>query len=209
MNKRPFWESLAFDQESETIKVCHILLQDPRFFRLLLCIDIDLAAQMRAAGCRCGGVLHCADYPRKPRACPIEVRAEYESRFSFCCSQCRKRATSMSVRFLGRRVYLGLGVVLMSNRRGGQTSAAARLSDTLDVPLRTLARWRSWWVEHFPLTPLWQAAGARFMPPVATPELPASLIEHFTGQAEESLMRLLVFLAPLTAGALITLREGR
>jgi hypothetical protein len=115
----------------------------------------------------------------------------------------------MSVRFLGRRVYLGLAVVLMSNRQGGQTSGAARLSVTLDVPLRTLARWRGWWGEHFPLTPLWQAACARFMPSVATRELPASLIERFTGPAEESLMRLLVFLTPLTAGALITPREGR
>ena len=189
--------------------MCHTLLQDPKFLRLLLCIDIDLAAQTRAGGCRCGGVLHRADYPRKPRACLNEVRADYESRFSFCCSQCRKRSTSRSVRFLGRRVYLGLAVVLMSARRGAPTSTSARLCDTLDVPRRTLARWRSWWVEHFALTPLWQATCARFMPPVATHELPASLIERFSGRAEESLMRLLVFLTPLTAGPLITMQEGR
>ena len=115
----------------------------------------------------------------------------------------------MSVRFLGRRVYLGLAVVLMSARRGAPTSTAARLCDTLEVPYRTLARWRSWWIEHFPLTQLWQAACARFMPPVATHELPASLIERFTGSTEESLMRLLVFVTPLTVGHLITPREGR
>ena len=189
--------------------MCHILLQDLKFFRLLLRIDIDLAAQTRAGGCRCGGVLHRADYPRKPRACLNEIRADYESRFSFCCSQCRKRSTSVSVRFLGRRVYLGLAVVLMSARRGGSTSTAARLCDTLEVPYRTLARWRSWWVEHFPLTALWQAACARFMPPVAALDLPASLIERFTGSTEESLMRLLVFLTPVTLGRPIILQEGR
>jgi len=104
-------ESLS--TKRETIKVCHILLQDPRFFRLLLRIDVDLAAQTRAGGCQCGGVLHRSDYPRKPRACLNEVRGDYQSRFSFCCSQCRKRSTSMSVRFFGRRVYLGLAVVLL------------------------------------------------------------------------------------------------
>jgi hypothetical protein len=189
--------------------VCQILLQDPKFFRLLLRIDIDLAAQMRAGRCQCGGVLHRADYPRKPRACPDEVRADFESRFSFCCSECRKRLTSMSVRFLGRRVYLGLAVVLMSARLAGPTSTAGQLCKTLDVPYRTLVRWRSWWLEHFPVTPLWQAACARFMPPVATDQFPASLIERFTGSAQESLMRLLVFLAPLTTSIPITLREGR
>ena len=35
--------------------------------------------------------------------------------FSFCCHRCRKRATSVSVRFFGRRVYLGLAVVLRKN----------------------------------------------------------------------------------------------
>jgi len=87
--------------------VCHALLQNPNFLQLLLQIDIELAAQSQAGGCHCGGVLHCANYPRKPRCCLGEARADYESRFSFCCSQCRKRTTSMSVRFLGRRVYLG------------------------------------------------------------------------------------------------------
>ena len=189
--------------------MCHALLQDPKFFLLLLHIDHDLAAQMRAGGCPwCGGVLHCANYPRKPRACLTEVRADYESRFSFCCNLCRKRSTSMSVRFLGRRVYLALAVVLASGRRTGPAPAARRLSETLDIPLRTLRRWRHWWHDHFPHTPLWQAACARFMPPVVISLIPASLLERFTGAAGEPLLRLLVFLSPLSVNCLITLREG-
>lgn len=91
--------------------MCHALLQNPNFFSLLLQIDMDLAAATRSAGCpSCGGVLHQANYPRKPRACPKEVRADFESRFSFCCNECRKRTTSMSVRFLGRRVYKRLNL---------------------------------------------------------------------------------------------------
>lgn len=178
--------------------MCHILLQDPRFFQLLLQIDIELAAQTRTEKCQCGGTLHKADYPRKPRGCPNEARADYESRFSFCCSQCRKRTTAMSVRFLGRRVYLSLIVVLFSARRAGPVATTAQLSKKLAVPVLTLQRWRTWWTEHFPITPLWQAHCARFMPQVETAELPASLIARFTGSAAEAMMRLLTFLTPLT-----------
>ena len=188
--------------------MCHALLQNPNFFQLLLQIDIELAAQTRAGRCLCGGVLHCANYPRKPRACLNEVRANYESRFSFCCHQCRKRATSMSVRFLGRRVYLGLAVVLMSFGRTEAISQMNALSKVLSVSVRTIQRWRSWWGNQLPLTSLWQAACARFIPPVDVKRLPASLLARFTGDAAESLMRLLVFLSPLTVTHSVTQNEG-
>ena len=84
-----------------------------------------------------------------------------------CCSRCRRRTTSMSVRFLGRRVYLGLVVVLCSARHAGQSTAAATVCEALAVPLRTLQRWRRWWREDFMQTPLWQAMCAHFMPPVS------------------------------------------
>ena len=156
-------ESLS--TKNETIKVCHALLQNPKFFALLLQIDNDLAAQMHATQCPCGGVLHRANYPRKPRACPKEVRADFESRLSFCCNRCRKRSTPMSVRFLGRRVYLGLAVVLAPQRRSTLNAVAVELVQALAIPARTIARWRHWWLELFPSTTLWQAACARFMPP--------------------------------------------
>jgi len=91
-----------------------------------------------------------------------------------------------------------LAVVLLSARHAGQTAAAAALSETLEIPIRTLERWRHWWRDEFPQTPLWQAACARFMPPVVTEHGPASLLERFAGDAEGALLRLLVFLSPLT-----------
>lgn len=181
--------------------MCHALLQNPNFFALLLRIDHELAAQARAAGCPCGGALHRADYPRKPRGCPAEVRPDFESRLSFCCAECRKRSTSMSVRFLGRRVYLALAVVLVSARRAGPTPAAARLGTQLGVARRTVERWRHWWREQFPLTALWRSACARFMPPVAAEQLPGELLDRFTGAAHEAMLRLLVWLAPVTTGS--------
>jgi hypothetical protein len=178
--------------------VCHALLHDPKFLTLLLRIDHDLAAQTRADGCPCGGALHRADYPRKPRGCPVEVRHDHAWRLSFCCSLCRRRATSISVRFLGRRVYLALAVVLVSAPPAGAPPAATRLEAVLGVERRTLARWRHWWCEQFPLTPLWQWASARFMPPVPEAQLPGELITRFAGPAHEALMRLLVWLSPVT-----------
>jgi hypothetical protein len=182
----------------ETIKVCHALLQNPKFLSLLLQIDTELAAQMHSLGCPCGGTLHRADYPRKPRACPKEIRNAFDSRLSFCCSLCRKRSTSASVRFLGRRVYLGLVVMLVPVRRAKLSATAAQVVQTLGVPQRTVSRWRSWWLQIFPATPLWLADCARFMPPVQTEHLPHSLIERFKGDAANCVLHLLAFLSPLS-----------
>ncbi len=178
--------------------MCHALLQDPKFFALLLRIDHELADQTRALGCCCGGALHRANYPRKPRGCPGQSRTAHSSRFSFCCERCRKRWTSRSVRFLGRRVYVALAMVLRSTRRTAASPAAAHLGETLGASRRTVQRWRAWWLEEFPATPLWRALAGRFMPPVAVERLPASLVQAMTGTPEEVLMRLLVLLSPLS-----------
>lgn len=193
--------------------MCHALLQDPKFLSLLLRIDCEFAAQCRADGCPCGGDLHRADYPRKPRGCPRSMRDEYSSRLSFCCAVCRKRATSLSVRFLGRRVYLALAVVLVSGSRTASTPTGVRLGAELGVARQTLQRWQAWWIEQFPLTPLWRATCARFMPCVDVLGFPGTLLERFTGSPANSLMRLLVFLSPVTlrsaGAAAVEVFEGR
>jgi hypothetical protein len=184
----------------ETNKVCHTLLQSPQFFSLLLQIDANAADQMRGTVCpHCGaGVLHCANYPRKPKACPEEMLWKFQSRWSFCCNLCRKRTTPMSVRFLGQRVYVALAVVLLPQRRSSLSASAIEICNTLDVPARTLARWRLWWSRLFPATSLWQAQCARFMPSVQTIDLPTSLIARFTGASHEAMGHLLAFLSPLS-----------
>ena len=193
--------------------MCHALLQDPKFLTLLLRIDHEFAAQCRADGCGCGGDLHRADYPRKPRGCPRSMRDDYSSRLSFCCAACRTRSTPLSVRFLGRRVYLALAVVLVSASRTAATATAVCLGAELGVARQTMQRWQAWWTEQFPQTPLWRATCARFMPSVDVAGFPLTLLERFTGSAENSLMRLLVFLSPVTlrgAGAAASrVFEGR
>lgn len=182
--------------------MCHALLRDPAFFRFLQRIDEEFAAETRLGGCRrCAGALHSADYPRKPRGCPVAVMEDYSSRFSFTCGRCEKRATPASVRFLGRRVYLGVVLMLVSPRGGAQSR---ELCELFTIPQRTLGRWRTWWTRDFLRTPFWQSVRERFAVPVASARLPQSLLERFAiGAVADRLMQLLRFLAPLSTRAMI------
>jgi hypothetical protein len=189
-------------------------LADTRLYEALARIDADLAETTRQAGCRvCGEVLHSARFPRKPRGCPAALPAEYDRRHSFCCAieGCRKRRTSPSVRFLGRKVYLGAVVVLATALHHGSTRLrAARLRELFGVDARTLARWRQWWRDTFAESPWWTAMRGRFVPPVPTTALPDALVRRFAGDRWESLVALLRFVAPTTtASDGAALFEGR
>lgn len=182
--------------------MCLTLLQDSRLYQFLLTIDREFAEQVRAEGCHCRGRVHRSDYERKPRGGPPGLGPEYDKRFSFCCAVegCRSRKTPPSVRFLGRRVYLGAVVLLVSAMQGGITDKrAADLKKRLGVSRRTLWRWRSWWREDFPRSNFWKRMRGRFMPPLHDGSLPATLLASFTDEDDRSrLIQALSFLAPLT-----------
>lgn len=180
----------------------HKLLRESSLYQALLSIDEELAREVRSGGCPCGGALHRADYPRKPRGGPEELPSGYESRFSFCCAVdgCRRRRTPSSVRYLGRRVYLGVVVVLLTAlTEGVSPRRAAVLRSALGVCRRTLERWRSWWKERFVATPFWKEARGRLLPVVEEDRLPRSLLRRFAGRdRRSSVTALLRFLLPLT-----------
>lgn len=178
-------------------------LLDARVWQLLLMADRWTAEQARAEGCRCGGRLHSARYRRKPRGgVPEQLREAYGWRESLCCACCRKRVTPPSVRFLGRRVYLGAVVVLVSAMTGGVTERRARSAKALvGVSVRTLQRWRAWWLGTFPRTLFWKGARGLLMPSVDEGRLPASLLERFPDRrraAGDGLIECLRFLGPIT-----------
>ena len=98
--------------------LCQSHLADRQLHQLLEKVDVDLAQEVCQQGCvYCGGKLHRADYKRKPRGGP-----EWDRRYSFCCAEedCRRRRMPESVRFMGRRVYAGLVVVLITTMIHGQ-----------------------------------------------------------------------------------------
>lgn len=188
--------------------LCQRLLGDATLYLLLQRMDADLAEQARAAGCTvCGeGALHSASYPRKPRGVADALLPEgYATRYSFCCADedCRKRTTPPSLRFLGRRVYVGAVVVLATAMRHGVTAwRATRLRELTGASLRTLARWRRWWTESFTAGPVWTQARGRLRAPVDEATLPLSLLSVFDGAERERLVALLRLLLPLTTPAL-------
>jgi hypothetical protein len=70
-------------------------IHNVRLHKLLVKFDHDLARAARAQGCYCGGKLHSAHYPRKPKGVPANVREFYCERLSLCCAEddCRERMT--------------------------------------------------------------------------------------------------------------------
>ena len=177
------------------------LLGDATLYEILQRVDEELAAQARSTGCQCGGRLHRALYPRKPRGGPAGLGAGYEYRLSYCCAEegCRRRTTPPSVRFLGRKVYLGAVVVLVSALRQGPNATRVRvLQDLFGVGERTLRRWRQWWQKSFAEGSFWRAARGRFMPAVGAGELPRAVAERFGAQTTAGLCRLLRFVSPIT-----------
>jgi hypothetical protein len=180
----------------------HVLLRDASFWDFLFQVDKDLAAHARQQGCSCGGRLHCANYPRKPRGGSTPLPESRDHRLSFCCDRdgCRKRTTPPSVRFLGRKVYLAAVVVLVAAMRQGPSPRRVReLSQLFGVDRRTIARWRDFWREHFPQTAFWKVMRGRFVR-LAIADLPRVLFEAFIQRADsrEDWRRLLEFLSPIT-----------
>jgi hypothetical protein len=185
--------------------LCQRLLGDVKLYALLDYCDADLAETVREGRCRmCGGPLHSARYPRKPRGYGPASTAQDARRQSYCCEidGCRTRHTPPSVRFLGRRVFGSVVVVLVCALAQGLSSARVReLRESLGVSRRTLARWRAWWLQVVPSSSFWQRARSRFPVPVDPTALPSSLLERFmplTTADPERLLALLRFLTPLT-----------
>ena len=181
----------------------HSLLADARFHESLFALDHAVAEEARARGCSaCGGTLHAASYPRKPRGWP-SLPPEHSIRLSFCCATdgCRRRMTPASLRFLGRRVYVATIVVVVSVlRHGPSPMRMRRLCEVVGVSRRTVERWCAWWRSALCETAFWRVAAASFASPVAVADLPGSLLARFGGDHMARLVAALRFLGPITRG---------
>ena len=173
------------------------------FFTLLVKLDEDLVRRVADAGCpECDGPLHRGDYARKPRGGLFARAGElFSERFSLCCGWCRRRCLPPSVRFLGRRVYLEIVVLLACIWSLGGVAVQT------GVPARTLRRWLSWWSSVFPLMPMWIELRARFAPPApAAALLPLSLLQRLAAElgpldVEKIFVMLTRLIAPVTTGS--------
>jgi hypothetical protein len=151
------------------------------------------------------------NYPRKPRGALVAAEGEaFLVRFSFCCGRegCRKRATPPSVRFLGRRVYLGVVVIVASLVAQLLEAVSAKVTG---VPRRTARRWLVWWRGPFLATEVFLAIRARLVG-VDVGGIPRSIVERLPGAALEQARTMLRLLAPITTASVLDgarlLRDG-
>ena len=185
--------------------MCHDFLLDASFYQSLFFLDQCIAEQVQRERCpHCDGALHVSHYSRKPRGVDRALLGEnYEYRFSFCCERdgCRKRCTPPSVRFLGRKVYLGLMLTLLCAREQGLSERGRRLLiDQLDIWPQTLARWQHWWSEQLPATRWWTTLRGRLVPAVDVRKLPGVLLGRVEGTTlERRLQQFLALLMPLSS----------
>ena len=181
--------------------MCHVPEFEAKFLAGLGEIDAAYARQVREAGCEyCGGPLDRADYPRKPRGELGEAAGAYERRCSFCCRQdgCRKRATPPSLRFLGRKVYVAVWVVVASVAgQATKRTGRGRPRRVHGVPTRTVLRWLDWWQTVFGLGAFWSEAMGYFATPVEVTGLPTTLLARF-GRGPAALEKTLRFTSPIT-----------
>lgn len=178
----------------------HAIVFESSFWTSLNKIDEWLAERLRSAGCqRCGSSLFRADYPRKPRwGWALQIADLTFRRISLCCGKegCRRRVTPPSVRFLGRKVYVGVIVVLAAivAEQFGRCAASA----STGVPSRTLEHWRTWWCGDFARSKFFAVARSLVAGEVVVASLPRSLLERFEGAAPEAMTSALRFISPIT-----------
>jgi len=186
----------------------HEVVVGGKFWKQLIEIDEQIASRVAARGCpHCGGRLHRGDYIRKPRGGLVALGAEEGAarRISLCCDRegCRRRALPPSVRFLGRKVYVGAAIVIACViAQVSATAATARRAS--GIAPRTVRRWSRWWRKGYAQSPHFAEARARLMPPVEVSELPGGLWARFATHAGDALVglaRLLGFVAPSTTAS--------
>jgi len=176
----------------------HSILSNARVWDFLKQVDAAEAEACREAGCpRCGGALHSATYPRKPYGLAADLRDDVR-RFSFCCSVCRRRVKPPSVRFFGRRFYVGALFLLVSALALAGGVRLETVARRWRIPSSTLRRWRRWWRESFPLTREWRAKRGELAAPPGKVPL-RWLLRIVRGRSFRSrLLRSLVWLMPWT-----------
>ncbi len=111
------------------------IVSSASFWEGLLEIDWMLQRDVITAGCpKCGGPLQLANVPRKPRGLPPQLQDALSLRLSTCCGRCRRRYMPGSVRFLGRRVYVGAIMILATMRALVCGSSWRTCQDAMGIP---------------------------------------------------------------------------
>ena len=169
--------------------MCTNIFKDSRTFSFLLQIDRDTEIQARQEPCRfCGDRLHRADYLRKPRVPGIDLSEAFCRRPSFCCRRdgCRRRQTPTLLRFLGRRVYASIVVILVAAMtQGASPKRLCELKAEFGVPPQTVRRWQHYWQSIFSQQSTWRYFRGNLVPTIADADLPLALVDRMTANMKD------------------------
>jgi len=159
-------------------------------FRCLHSLDVELADKVRTKRCPlCGGPLHSGAYKRQPRGEgeDVEIPEEFRQRLGLCCGWCRRRTLPPSCLYLGRKVFWGCIVMLVTAAAQGLGNhTITELCARFDVSRRTVKRWVSFFEVLFPSSAPWQRLRGRVGVEVRTEELPRGLVACFLANCEDA-----------------------
>ena len=181
----------------------HPLLTDARFHNSLFDLDRLIAGQVKQEQCPlCHGNLNQSHFPRQPRGVPEGTVADYHIRFSLCCSTdgCRKRFTPPSMRFLSRKIYSSVVIlVIFMLKPETDESRIEAINRLLGITLsvETLRRWRHFWTQDVPQTHTWKRLA---LSQIQAQSLPMSLLALFKSSGEQALIMGLKLILPLSTG---------
>ena len=165
------------------------LVDEDSLFEALWAIDTELAQRVTAKRCPqdgCGGPLHDGKYARKPRGSQAAIPEEYCNRLSLCCGWCRRRALPPSCLFMGRKVYWGSAIVLVTAAvRGLERVTLSGLCTKFGVSRRTIKRWVDYFAHLLPKSVLWQRVRGHVGAQIEDNELPHALLTWCTRTASE------------------------
>lgn len=171
--------------------MCTKLLKDSRTFEFIQALDLDTETKASKGACNyCGDRLHRAYYTRKPRAPSIVLPAGFCVRPSFCCrgDACRRRKTPALLRFLDRKVYVSVIVLLVAAMtQGDSPKRLCELKAELDISPQTVHRWRHYWHAIFSRQDTWRYQRGNFLPPIADEDLPGKLLKRLTNDGQKNI----------------------
>ena len=179
----------------------HNLPCNASFWAFLFSIDQDLANNARQKACPCGGRLHSAKYPRKPRG-GDNLPEQYGYRLSFCCERDGSAESGAAVGTVPwpeglprRRGPSGRG-----HATGALPAAGPRAFPTLRRRSSDDRLLASVLGRTFSADTVLEGRAHRLLPPVAIEILPLSLLEAFSRSDDpcQDWGRLLLFLSPIT-----------
>lgn len=171
------------------------------FWLLLSKIDEKIARFYHQIPCiYCTKKMYWGNYPRKPRGIPSIAEDFFAFRYSHCCSGCRKRRTPPSARFLGRRVYVAIFVMMFFYPDTDDDHSELLNSMSIGMDLMTPVRWSAWWSIDIPVSCIWKKICGPLGVNTNNEFLPHFISHQFANNninAEEALLALLKFLSPI------------